>query len=228
MTKHIGIVAVSAEGAALCYRTICNEGASLLGSHAHPEITMHTYSLADYIPPIVAGKWEEVAAMLLSSAEKLRKAGADLLICPDNTVHQAIHLIREQTPLPWLHIAEEVANVATQRGFQNLLLLGSKYLMEGPVYPAKLHSRGIKCELPTIEERQQINTFILDELVYGRFEESTRAYFQQVIAKGKQRGTDAVVLGCTEIPLLISDMDSSLPTLDSTRILARAALRDAI
>jgi len=166
--------------------------------------------------------------MLLSSAEKLRKAGADLLICPDNTVHQAIDLIREQTPLPWLHIAEEVANVAAQRGFQNLLLLGTRYLMEGPVYPATLHLRAIKCELPTANERQQINTFILDELVYGRFEESTRAYFQQVIAKGKQRGTDAVVLGCTEIPLLISDTDSPLPTLDSTRILARSALREAI
>src|SRR5262249_12102039 len=223
-----GIVAVSAEGAALCYRTICSEGASLLGSHAHPEITMHTYSLADYIPPIVAGRWGGVAAMLLSSAEKLRSAGARLLICPDNTVHQAIDLIRDQAPLPWLHIAEEVANVAAQRGFQHLLLLGSKYLMEGPVYPAKLHSRAIKCEIPTAQERQQINAFILDELVYGRFEASTRAYFQQVIAEGKQHGMDAVVLGCTEIPLLISETDSPLPTLDSTRILARAALREAV
>lgn len=228
MTKHVGIVAVSAEGAALCYRTICVEGASLLGRHAHPEVTMHTYPLADYMHHIDEGRWEEVAAMLLSSAEKLRKAGADLLICPDNTAHQAVDLIRNRGPLPWLHIAEEVASVAAQRGFRRLLLLGTKYLMEGPVYPAKLRSRAIECTIPSVEERQQINTLIFDELVYGRFEESARSYFKQVIVEGKLRGTDAVVLGCTEIPLLINDSDSPLPPLDSTRILARAALREAV
>lgn len=228
MTKHIGIVAVSAEGAALCYRTICIEGTSLLGRHAHPEVTMHTYPLADYMHHIDAGRWEDVAAMLLSSAEKLRKAGADLLICPDNTAHQAVDLIRDRAPLPWLHIAEEVARVAAQRGFQRLLLLGTRYLMEGPVYPVKLRARGITYEIPTVDDRQHINALIFDELVYGRFEASVRSYFTQVIAQGKRQGADAVVLGCTEIPLLISDTDSPLPTLDSTRILARAALREAM
>lgn len=227
MTKHIGIVAVSAEGAALCYRTICTEGAALLGRHAHPEITMHTYPLAGYMQHIDAGRWEEVAAMLLSSAEKLRQAGAEVLICPDNTAHQAVDLIRERVPLPWLHIAEEVAAVAAERGFKRLLLLGTKYLVEGPVYPAKLSSRGIRCELPTVEDRHKINSLIFDELVYGRFEDSARSYFTQVIAQGKRHGAEAVVLGCTEIPLLISDSDSPLPSLDSTRILARAALREA-
>ena len=116
MTKHIGIVAVSAEDAALCYRTICVEGAELLGRHAHPEVTMHTYPLADSMRHIDAGKWDEVGEMLLSSAEKLRKAGADLLICPDNTAHQAVDIARDRSPLPWLHIAEEVATVAAERG----------------------------------------------------------------------------------------------------------------
>src|SRR6267142_2735750 len=132
MTKHIGIVAVSAEGAALCYRTICAEGASLMGRHAHPEVTMHTYPLSAYMRPIEAGQWEEVASMLLDSAEKLRQAGADLLICPDNTAHQALDLIRNRLPLPSLHIAEEVGSIAAARGFRRLLILGTKYLMEGP------------------------------------------------------------------------------------------------
>jgi aspartate racemase len=127
-----------------------------------------------------------------------------------------------------LHIAEEVASVAAQRGFQRLLLLGTRYLMEGPVYPAKLRPRGIECEIPAVDERKHINALIFDELVYGRFEESARSYFKQVIAEGKRHGTDAVVLGCTEIPLLITDIDSPLPTLDSTRVLARAALREAV
>lgn len=228
MPKHLGIVAVSAEGAALCYRTVCAEGASLLGRHAHPEISMHTYPLSEYMRDIDAGRWDGVASMLLDSAEKLRRAGADLLLCPDNTAHQAIDLIREKSPLPWLHIAEEVASVAAERGFRRLLVLGTKYLMEGPVYPSKLRARAIEWEIPSPGEREQINALIFDELVNGRFEEPAREYFRQVIAESRRRGTEAAVLGCTEIPLLISDADSSLPTLDSTRILARAALRAAV
>jgi aspartate racemase len=228
MPKHIGIVAVSAEGAALCYRTICAEGTALLGRHAHPEVTLHTYPLSEYMRPIDSGRWKEVGAMLLDSAEKLRRAGADLLICPDNTAHEAIDLIRDRSPLPWLHIAEEVASVAAEQGFRRLLVLGTKYLMEGPVYPAKLRGKAIEWEIPPPDEREQINALIFDELVNGRFEEPARSYFRQVITESQQRGTDAVVLGCTEIPLLISDADSPLPTLDSTRILARAALREAI
>jgi aspartate racemase len=226
--KHIGVVAVSAEGAALCYRTICVEGAARLGRHAHPEVTMHTYSLRDYMRHIDAGRWDEVASMLLDSAEKLRRAGADLVICPDNTAHQAIDLVRDQSPLPWLHIAEEVGRVAEARDFHRLLILGTKYLMEGPVYSAKLLSRGIEYDIPPEDERERINALIFDELVYGRFEDSARSYFKHVITEGKGRGADAAVLGCTEIPLLIGDADSPVPTLDSTRILARAALREAV
>jgi aspartate racemase len=228
MAKHIGIVGVSAEGAALCYRTICVEGATFLGRHAHPEVTMHTYPLADYMRHIDAGKWYEVATMLLSSAEKLRKTGAELLICPDNTAHQAVDLVRDRSQLPWLHIAEEVAIVAAERGFGRLLILGTRYLMEGPVYPAKLDAKGIAYDIPAVDERQRINALTFDELVYGRFEDSARSYFKQVIVEGKRRGADAVALACTEFPLVITDADSPLPTLDSTRILARAALREAV
>jgi aspartate racemase len=227
MTKHIGIVAVSAEGAALCYRTICAEGTALLGRHAHPEVTMHTYPLAEYMRHIDPGRWAEVGQLLLSSAEKLRKAGADLLICPDNTAHEAVDLIREHSPLPWLHIAEEVAMNAAQRGFRHVLVLGTRYLMEGPVYPNKLVTKGISHEIPDAPDRERVNRIIFDELVFGRFEESARSYFRRLIEGSRIRGCDAVVLGCTEIPLLISEADSSLPALDSTRILARAALREA-
>ena len=224
---HIGIVAVSAEGAALCYRTICAESAPVFGRQTHPEISMHTYSLSDYMRHIEADRWQEVGSMLLSSAEKLRQVGADFVICPDNTVHQGLDLVREASPLPWLHIAEEVASVAARRGFRRLLVLGTKYLMEGPVYPGKLQSRGIDSDIPPADRRAQIDAFIFNELVCGEFKDSTRSVFQEIIAEGKRRGNDAAVLGCTEIPLLIDDRDSSLPTLDSTRILARAAISEA-
>jgi aspartate racemase len=228
MTTHVGIVGVSAEGAALCYRTICTEGAALFGPHAHPEVTLHTYSLADYMRHMDAGRWDEVGAMLLSSAEKLRQVGATLLICPDNTAHQAIDLIRDRSPLPWLHIAEEVARTAAERGVRRLLVLGTRYLMEGPVYPTALATKGIECQIPPAEERARIDAIIFDELVYGRFEDAARSYFGEVIAAGARRGADAAALSCTEIPLLVGDKDSPLPTLDSTRILARAALREAV
>ncbi|HEV8577741.1 MAG TPA: amino acid racemase [Thermoanaerobaculia bacterium] len=228
MVKHIGIVAVSAEGAALCYRTLCAEGAAVLGRHAHPEVTMHTYPLADYMRPIDAGNWEEVGEMLLSSAGKLRTAGAELLICPDNTAHQALDIVRDRSPLPWLHIAEEVATTAAERGYKRLLVLGTRYLMEGPVYPTKLRARGIEHEIPDAEARERINDFTFNELVYGRFEEPARSYFKEVIREAQGRGCDAVILGCTEFPLLLGNDDSPLPTLDSTRILARAALREAV
>jgi aspartate racemase len=166
--------------------------------------------------------------MLLSSAEKLRKAGADLLICLDNTAHEALDIVRARSPLPWLHIAEEVAAAAAERGHKRLLVLGTRYLMEGPVYPAKLRPRGLEYEIPDTESREQINTLTFDELLYGRFDESTRAYFKDVIKEAQGRGCDAIILGCTEFPLLISDADSPLPMLDSTRILARAALRAAV
>jgi aspartate racemase len=227
MAKHLGIIAVTAEGAALCYRTLCMEGAELFGRHAHPEVTIHSYPLADYMRYIDAGQWDEVGAMLLASAEKLRSAGAELLICPVNTVHQAVDLVRDRCPLPWLHIAEEVARVAAERRFRRVLVLGTRYLMESSVYSAKLAPHGIDHDIPEPAVRERINALIFDELVYGRFEEAARSYVGQVIGEAQGQGCDAVILGCTELPLLIADADSPLPTLDSTRILARAALRAA-
>ncbi len=225
--KHIGIVAVSAEGAALCYRTICVEGAVILGRHRHPPVSVHTFSLADYMAPIDAGDWQRAGRLLLTSANLLVRGGAELLICPDNTLHQALDLVLAEAPAPWLHIAGEVARVAKERGFQRLGILGTRYLMEGPVYRRKLEALGIGHEIPEASARERINAIIFDELVYGRFQESSRRYMCTVIDSLAAHGCDAVVLGCTEIPLLISESDSPLPAIDSTRTLARAALREA-
>ena len=225
--KHIGIVAVSAEGAALCYRTICTEGAAILGRHAHPEVTMHTIPLADYMRPIDADDWAATGELLLRSGAKLQAAGADFLICPDNTAHQALDLVRERSPLPWLHIAEEVASLASAQGHKRLGITGTRYLMEGPVYRRKLAALGIESAIPDADERAGINAIIFDELVNGRFEEPSREYLRHAIRGLADRGCDAVVLGCTEIPLLISQDDVPLPVIDSTRTLARAALREA-
>lgn len=225
--KHIGIVAVSAEGAALCYRTICIEAAERFGAYDHPEISMHTYSLGEYMRYIEAGRWEDVGRLLLSSAAKVVKAGAEILVCPDNTVHQALDRVRTQPPAPWLHIAEEVASVAARHRFGRLGILGTRYLMEGPVYPAAMVEQGIACEIPDPADRERVNSIIFSELIQGEVKEDSRRYFQTLVEKFESRGCDAVVLGCTEIPLLISQHDSPLPVIDSTRTLGRAALREA-
>jgi len=227
MAKHIGIVACSAEGAALCYRTICIEGANLMGSYAHPEVTMHTFPLSEYIRYIEAGDWEGVASLMLSSVAKLAKVGADFAICPDNTIHQAFDLVIRKSPIPWLHIAEEVATAAKRRNYKRLVILGTRFLVEGPVYPGKLAAIGIEHRIPEVEEQKRINAIIFNELLYGHFSSESRAYFNEVIGRLKSQGCDAVVLGCTEIPLLVTEEDSPLPTLDSTRLLARAALKKA-
>jgi aspartate racemase len=226
--QHIGIVGCSAEGAALCYQTICAEGARLLGPHAHPEVSMHTPSLSDYMEHIYRNDWQGVGDVMLASAQKLAKTGADFLICPDNTIHQAFAYVQERSPLPWLHIAEVVAEEAAQRGYRRIGITGTRWLTDSEVYPDKLTARGLQYLRPTDAERDEINRIIMDELVYGVFKPEGIAYFQQVMARMKGEGCDAVVLGCTEIPLIMSDANSPLPTLDSTRLLARAALGRAV
>ncbi|HVQ15412.1 MAG TPA: amino acid racemase, partial [Vicinamibacterales bacterium] len=224
---HIGIVACSAEGAALCYRTVCVEGAQFLGTHDHPEISMHTHSLATYMECVNRGDWAGVGELMLSSAQKLAAVGADFLICPDNTIHQALPHIEARSPLPWLHIAAVTAESAVARGFRRLALTGTRPLVESDVYPQQLAERGLECVRPNAAEREAINRIIFDELVNGVFTPAAVVCFQQVIERMKGEGCDGVILGCTEIPLIMSDANSPLPTLDSTRLLARAALRRA-
>ena len=228
MPLHIGIVACSTEGAALCYRTISLEGSRALGRHDHPEVSLHSHSLAQYMKCIDRDDWAGVAELMLSSAEKLAKAGADFLICPDNTIHQAFDLVEHRSPRPWLHIAREVAREAQRSNYKRLAVLGTRYLMEGPVYREALKAAGIERSVPGQEQRERINQIIFDELVNGQFLPRSLAYHVEVIRALKDNGCDAVVLGCTEIPLLVAPEASPLPTLDSTRILAKAAVRKAV
>jgi len=228
MALHIGIVGCSAEGAALCYRTICEKGAQLLGPHAHPEITMHTHSLANYVERIGRGDWESVAELMLDSASKLERAGADFLICPDNTIHQAMGFVQSRSTLQWLHIAEIVALEAAQRRYRRVGLLGTRWLVESNIYPEKFAEHAIFCLLPTQDERIEIDRIIMNELVYGIFRPESVTYHQLVIRRMKDEACEAAVLGCTEIPLIISNRNSPLPVLDSTRLLAWAALRRAV
>jgi aspartate racemase len=228
MAKHVGIVACSAEGAALCYRTLCAEAPAAMGEHMHPEVSMHTHPLGEYMVHVRSGNWPRVAGLMLSSAKKLAQAGAEFAICPDNTIHQAFDLVAAASPIPWLHIAEAVADEARSRGFRTLGITGTNYLMTGPVYSDCLRRRDIDWCVPDARERDEIDRIIFSELVNGVFTEQSRRYFNAVIQTMKDRGCEGVVLGCTEIPLLVDPHDCPLPTLDSTRLLARAAVKEAL
>lgn len=228
MSKHIGIVGCSAEGAALCYKSICAMGPELMGEHAHPQVSMHTPSLAEYVDCLECQDVTGIADLMLASANKLASIGAEFAICPDNTIHQAFERVEAESPIPWLHIADPIVALAKEKGYQKLGILGTSWLVQSQVYPDKLDAAGLQWLRPTPEQREALGRIIMQELIYGEFKPESVAYFQSVIRDMRQAGCDAVILGCTEIPLIINDNNSALPCLDSNLLLARAALKYAL
>lgn len=228
--KHIGIVACSAEGAALCYQTICREALTVVGKNDHPRITLDSIALARWLPAFDAGDYAGVARIMLESARLLASAGADFAICPDNSAHLAWDHVEPETPIPWLHIARVVAEEAARRGFGRVGVLGTRYTMGGgaPVYSKALAALGIESVVPEAADFETVDRIIFSELVDGVFLDASRRAYNDVIARLAKRGCAAVALACTEIPLLVRAEEAPLPTLDSTRLLAGAALREAV
>jgi len=226
--KHLGILGHSTEGAALCFRAFCQEGFAELGPHEHPDVTLDCIALARSMPGWDAGDYPPIRATLASSVQRLARAGADFFVCPDNTAHMVLEQPGEPFALPGLHIVEVVAARAVRDGHHRVGVLGTRYTMDGPLYPRALGRRGIAAELPDADDRAFINGVIFDELLNGVFSDRSRRGYVRIIEKLAARGCDAVALVCTEIPLLVTPEVSPLPTLDSTRLLARAAFEVAV
>jgi aspartate racemase len=226
--KHIGIVACSAEGAALCYQTICREALTLVGKNDHPRITLDSIAMARWLPAFDAGDYAGVARFMLDSARLLAAAGADFAICPDNSAHLAWDHVQAATPIPWLHIARVVGEEAARRGYRRVGILGTRFTMAGPLYSESLGALGIDAVPPEGTDFETVDRIIFAELVDGVFTDASRQAYNRVIARLGARGCDAVALACTEIPLLVRADESALPTLDSTRLLARAAVVEAL
>lgn len=226
--KHIGIVACSAEGAALCYQTICRDALQLVGKNDHPRITMDSIPLAAWMPSFDSGDYVGVARFMVDSAHALAKAGADFAICPDNSAHLAWDHVQPETPIPWLHIAHVLAEEARTRGFRRVGLLGTRFTMAGPLYRDTLAAMDIETVVPDDDDFDTVDRIIFSELVDGMFTDASRHDYNRVIARLGERGCDAVALACTEIPLLVRPEELPMPTLDSTRLLAAAALREAM
>jgi aspartate racemase len=226
--KTIGIVAHSAEGAALCYLTACREGGVKLGPHMHPTIVMSSVPMALSLPGYESGNHKIVAEVLSEGIELVAKAGADFFVCPDNTAHIVLEPIAAELPIPGLHIAEVVCREIMSHGWQRVGLLGTKYTMTGPVYQRALAQRGLERIVPDEPVREQLNTAIFDELCQAIFNTETAQRFVDAIEDLKARGAECVILGCTEIPLIVTETNSPLPILDSTRLLAKYAVTEAM
>jgi len=226
--KHIGILAHSAEGASLCFLTATHEGARHMGEHMHPEITMSMVAMGEAMPLWEADDYATVREIFMHSAKQLASAGADFFVLPDNTAHLALEAEGPDFPIPALHIADVVAEEAKAKGHRTIGVLGTRWTMEGPVYKNALARQGLGRKIPNDDDRAFINASIFDELCNGVFSDATRTRYVGIIDKLKDAGCDAVALVCTEIPILIAPEISSLPTLDSTRLLAKAAVEVAV
>jgi aspartate racemase len=227
-SKHIGIVACSVEGAALCFREIAAYSLNFMGEHLHPQMTLSCIAMGEWMPAFNRGDYAAVAEFMLRETEIVAKAGAQLAICPDNSAHLAFKHVAARSPIPWLHIAEEVAKAAARAGFQHAALLGTRFTMRGPVYPEMFEKHALRISTPAEADQKIVDDIIFDELVNGIFSESSRLRYNEVIERMRTRGCDSVILGCTEIPLLVRADDCPLPSLDSTRLLARAAVDAAL
>ena len=226
--KTIGIVAHSAEGAALCFLTACREGSAHLGAYMHPTIVMSAIPMALSMQSWQSGDHTEAAKHLAEGVRQVADAGADFYVCPDNTAHIVLERIAADLPIPGLHIAEVVCREIAARGFEHAALLGTKWTMTGPVYAQALAKRGLKRSIPDEPTREALNRAIFDELCHGIFREETTRLFLDAAADLRAQGADCVILGCTEIPLIVTPANSPLPVLDSTRLLARHAVLEAM
>ena len=221
---RFGILAHSAEGAALCFLTFCREGFHELGPHMHPDVMLDCEAMGRILPAWDAGDHVAVRAFLAQSIERLADGGSDFFACPDNTAHIALEAAGPDLPLPGLNIGDVVAEEAARRGMTRVGVLGTRFTMNGPVYRRALPSVGIEPVFANEQERADIDRIIFDELVEGMFSEPARRRYVEIIERLKrEEGCDGVALVCTEIPLLITPDVSPLPILDSTRLLARAA-----
>ena len=227
-SKHIGVVACSVEGAALCFREIAAYSRKLMGEHLHPQVTLSCIAMGEWLPAFNRGDYEGVAQFMLRETQIVAKAGAQFAICPDNSAHRAFKYVVARSPIPWLHIAEEVAKAAMRDGYQHAALLGTRFTMSGPVYPEMFEKYSLKVSTPAAGDQKIVDDIIFEELVNGIFSEASRLRYNEVIERMRGRGCDSVILGCTEIPLLVRPDDCPLPALDSTRLLARAAVEAAL
>lgn len=226
--RHIGILQYSLEGAQLCYREIAEQAMARLGEHHHPVITMTGLSMHETLLAWDAKDFAFLAPHTAEVVDRLAAAGADFFVMPDNTAHMALERVRQPLALPGLHIAEVVMEEAKRRGYRRLGITGTAWTMQGNVYPDACARHGFDWQVPDVATQAELHRIIMDQLCMGEFLERSIARFVAATEELRAGGCDAVVLGCTEIPLILNESNSALPVLDTTRLLAKAAVELAL
>ena len=229
MHKRIGILGgVSPESTVAYYQYLTRTYTERYGDYGYPEILIFSVSFQRYADWSKQDRWDLIAEGLSEAGQKLAAAGADFVIISANTMHLVLDEVRARVPVPVLSLLYALVEAIQARGFRTVGLLGTKFTMEKPFYREALAQHGIEVLMPDAEDRAYVNRVIYDELVAGQIRDESREGYLRIIHGLHERGAEAVILGCTEIPLLVSEADAGLPLLDTTAIHAEAALRYAI
>lgn len=224
INNTIGIIGVSSEGAAYCYTAICEESWARFSKFVQPEIILHNYSLSYYIKLLESSDKNGMSNLILSSINKLKTGGADVVICPDNSVHFAIDEVLKKTSVPLISILDIVIDECKLNNYERIGLLGTKYTMKGDFYFNALSKEGIEIITPDNKMQDLIHSIILNKLGPGQIVKRGYKTINNILGNLYSKGSNAIVLGCTELPLIISEGMSPLPLINTTRLLAKKSV----
>ena len=229
MAKRIGILGgMSPESTTEYYEYITRTYTQRFGDYGYPEIIIYSVSFQPYVDWPNEGRWDLVARGLSEAAQRLEAAGADFVLIATNTMHLVFDEVQASVDVPMLSLLDAVGEAILGRGIGTVGLLGTKFTMEKTFYQDALARKGIAVLVPEADDRAYVNDVIYNELVAGQIRDESRAGYVGVIERLAERGAEGVILGCTEIPLLVSQADVGLPLFDTTTIHAEAALRYAL
>lgn len=228
MTKHIGIVGVSPEGASICYQQLFRHAAVMLEPNMHPVVSVHNIPLAQYVDAVRRDDWRQVASLLRDSADRLASIGAEFCFTPDNAVQHAVQLAEVSCPIPWLKMTNAVANKIEEDRRKVVGVIGTKYVTSGSAYQTDLGVKGIKIVRPNEEDTMALDRIIFDELVFGIINPESKGIIHDIINRLIDKGCEGVILGCSEAPLIVSHESCDIPLYNASDIMAQQAMEFAI
>jgi len=229
MHKTIGIIGgMTPESTTIYYNHIIHTYQKKIGDYAFPEILIYSVSFQKIVDWMNTENWEAISDHMINIANALKQAGADFALLATNTIHNVFDTIQTHSPIPFMSIVEATAENILEKNLETIGLLGTRFTMQKSFFKDVLKSRGVETLVPSEEEQEDIHRIIFDELGRGVISESSRNLYLQIITRLEEKGAQGIILGCTELPLLIGDQDCDLPLFDTARIHAEKALNMAM
>lgn len=219
---------MSWESTAIYYRAVNEETQRILGGHHNARSVVLSVDFAEIEAHQAAGRWDEAAAMLRDAANALVRAGAEILILCTNTMHKVASAVAEATDATFIHIADPTAREIRKHGIRTVGLLGTRYTMEQDFYRQRIEQSGVDVLIPEQQQRDDVHRIIYEELCHGLVKDASRTRYQEIVSSLAARGAEGVILGCTEIGMLLDSRYVSLPLFDTARLHATAAVAEAV